>query len=144
MATRITREVIEAFLNCKYKGHLKLAGESGTISDYAAMTMAASTAPREEAVARLVARLGEGDGRRGLPLIPSTLKLGAPLLIDIDFEDENLSLRLDGAKAQDWRTPAGDWFTPLGPGRERLRIGWVTSSRVFGECGRDYKRFRCI
>jgi hypothetical protein len=34
MATKITRDVIESYLNCKYKGHLKLAGQQGTRSDY--------------------------------------------------------------------------------------------------------------
>ena len=34
MATKITRDIIESFLNCKYKGHLKLAGQQGTRSDY--------------------------------------------------------------------------------------------------------------
>ena len=43
MATKITRDIIESYLNCKYKGHLKLAGESGTQSDYEAMTTAASS-----------------------------------------------------------------------------------------------------
>ncbi len=41
MAMKITREVLEAYLNCKTKGHLKLAGETGTESDYEAMTKAA-------------------------------------------------------------------------------------------------------
>src|SRR3954453_7607499 len=56
MATKITRNIIESFLNCKYKGHLKLAGESGTPSDYETMTTAVRTSSRDQAVARLVAR----------------------------------------------------------------------------------------
>ena len=35
---KITNEILEGYLNCKTKGHLKLAGESGTKSDYEAMT----------------------------------------------------------------------------------------------------------
>ena len=38
---KITKEVLEAHLNCKFKGHLKLAVEVGTRSDYEAMTTAA-------------------------------------------------------------------------------------------------------
>src|SRR5262249_60703462 len=34
---KITREVLEGYLICKYKGHLKLAGQAGTPSDYEAM-----------------------------------------------------------------------------------------------------------
>ena len=53
MPAKITRYIIESYLNCKYKGHLKLVGEGGTPSDYEAMTAAISRASREEAVARL-------------------------------------------------------------------------------------------
>ena len=70
MATKITRDIIESYLNCKYKGHLKLIGESGTISDYETMTTAARASSREQAVARLVARFGEADACRGLPSPP--------------------------------------------------------------------------
>ena len=66
MATKITRNVIESYLNCKYKGHLKLAGENGTPSDYETMTTAARQASREQAVVGLVARFGEGDAGRGV------------------------------------------------------------------------------
>jgi hypothetical protein len=34
IAMKITNEVLEGFLNCKTKGHLKLARETGTKSDY--------------------------------------------------------------------------------------------------------------
>ena len=64
-AMKITNEILEAYLNCKTKGHLKLVGETGTKSDYEAMTEAASRASRELSLARLVARYGEGDAYRG-------------------------------------------------------------------------------
>lgn len=37
MTAKITREILEGYLNCRYKGHLKLAGEHGTRSDYEAL-----------------------------------------------------------------------------------------------------------
>ena len=43
MATKITREVLESYLYCKTKAHLKLAGQQGSMSDYEAM-LAANTA----------------------------------------------------------------------------------------------------
>ena len=57
---KITREILEAHLNCKFKSHLKLAGEVGTRSDYEAMTTAARATSREQAITKLVARSGEG------------------------------------------------------------------------------------
>ena len=34
MATAITIEVLEAYLNCKFKAQLRLNGQQGTKSDY--------------------------------------------------------------------------------------------------------------
>src|SRR5260370_17475875 len=95
MATRITRDIIESYLNCKYKGHLKLAGESGIKSDYEAMTTAARQASREEAVAKLAARSGEGDVCRETAVTAATLKQGQTLPVDAELEHEGLSLRFD-------------------------------------------------
>jgi len=34
MNTPVTREILHNYLRCKYKGYLKLRGESGTKTDY--------------------------------------------------------------------------------------------------------------
>ena len=47
------------------------------------------------------------------------------------------------AMTQDSRIPAGRKFTPLMPGRVRLRIDWGTGIRVSGGGARNCKRFRC-
>jgi predicted RecB family nuclease len=112
MATKITRDIIESYLNCKYKGHLKLAGESGTHSDYETMTTAARRASREEAVARLVARFP--DTRRGVAVTAAMLKEGAPLLADATLEDDRLSLRLDALRRADGAaTLGGHHYLPV-------------------------------
>ena len=105
---KITNEILEAYLNCKTKGHLKLAGETGTKSDYEAMTAAASRASREEAIAKLVARFGEGDACRGVAVTAATLKQGAPLLADATLEDEGMSIRFDALKRADGASKLGD------------------------------------
>jgi len=61
-------------LNCKTKGHLKLAGEGGIQSDYDAMTTAAARASREAAIAKLVYRFGDGDACQGVAVTAATLK----------------------------------------------------------------------
>ena len=76
MAMRITNEILEAYLNCKTKGHLKLVGETGTKSDYEAMTEAASRASRELSLAGIVARYGEGNAYRGTAITAAMLKQG--------------------------------------------------------------------
>src|SRR5262245_4914907 len=107
MATEITRDIIESYLNCKYKGHLKLTGQSGTISDYEAMATAARSSSREQALTRLAARFGEGPAGRGV-VTAALLKQGAPFLLDASLEGDGLSLRLEGLKRVDGASPLGD------------------------------------
>src|SRR4051812_48307450 len=108
MTTKITRDIIESYLNCKYKGHLKLAGESGTQSDYETMTTAARQASREEAVAKLAARFGEGDTCPEMAVTAATLKQGKTLLVDAELEDEGLSLRFDALQRANGPSKVGD------------------------------------
>src|SRR5262245_1976916 len=98
MAMKITNEVLEGHLNCEFKGHLKLAGEVGTTSDYEAMTSAARAASREQAIAKLVARSGEEASCAGTTVTLAMLKSGPPLLADVKLEDESLSLHFDALK----------------------------------------------
>ncbi len=95
---KITNEILEGYLNCKTKGHLKFVGETGTKSDYQVMTDSASLASREVCHARLVTRYGEGNAYRGTVITAATLKQGAPLLVDVTLEDDGMSIRLDALK----------------------------------------------
>src|SRR3954452_17555874 len=114
MAMKITNEVLEAHLNCRFKGHLKLVGEVGTRADYETMTTAARAASREQVIAKLVARSGEGAARRGTAVIVATLRSGPPLLADAALEDEGLSLRFDALKRAPGPSRLGDHhFLPV-------------------------------
>jgi predicted RecB family nuclease len=109
MAMKITREVLESYLNCKTKGRLKLAGEPGTQSDYEAMITVASQVSREAALARLVVRFSEGDASRGVSVTAATLKQRAPLLVDATFEDDGMSIRFDALKRASGPSKLGDY-----------------------------------
>jgi predicted RecB family nuclease len=108
MPTKITRDVVESFLNCKYKGHLKLTGESGTPTDYEAMTTAARRLSRESVLAKLVAPFGIKDACQGIVVTAAALKQGRSMLADGDLEDETLSLRFDALKRVDGPSKVGD------------------------------------
>src|SRR3954453_9141806 len=66
MTTKITRDVLESYLRCKYKGHLKLAGEQGSKSDYEMLQEASRNQVRQAAETKLEVRYGGGVIRRGL------------------------------------------------------------------------------
>ena len=72
---KITNE-LEAYLNCKTKGHLKLVGETGTKSDYEAMTEAASRASREVSLARAHRTLRGGQCHRGTAITAGDTEAG--------------------------------------------------------------------
>jgi hypothetical protein len=91
MSTTITRDVLEAYLNCKTKGQLLLAGEHGTRSDYETMSETANAASRVAALARF----GQPAAGR---ITTATLQQGTPLLVDAVLEEEGLSLRVDALK----------------------------------------------
>src|SRR5207245_6525797 len=97
-ALPISRDTIKSYLSCEYKGHLKLAGECGTKSDYEAMTAAAELESREAAVAKLAARFGEGVASRGTVVTATALKQGTTFLADASLDDGAMSLRFDGLK----------------------------------------------
>src|SRR6476646_6069705 len=108
MATKITRDTIESYLNCKYKGHLKLTGASGAPSDYEAMTTATKASSREQALTRLAARFGERAAGRGVAVTSALLRQGAPFLLDASLEDGDLSLRFDALKRMDGASKLGE------------------------------------
>src|SRR5262249_51387770 len=108
MATKITRDIIESYLNCKYKGHLKRAGERGTPSEYETMTTAARQLARDQAVTSLVARFAESRAGRGRTVSAAVLRQGTPLLVDVDLEDEGLSFRCEALKRADGASKLGD------------------------------------
>jgi predicted RecB family nuclease len=105
---KITNEILQAYLNCKTKVTLKLAGEAGIRSDYEAMTVAGSQASRETALAKLVSRFGEGDACRGALVTATTLKKRASVLVDAVLEDESISIRFDALKRADKPSNLGD------------------------------------
>jgi predicted RecB family nuclease len=114
MATKITRPVIESYLNCKYKGYLKLTGQGGTISDYEAMTAAARRASREQAIAELVARFSEDDACRRSDISAATLKQGVPLLADAVLQNDTVSLMFDALKRAEGASGVGDYhYVPV-------------------------------
>src|SRR3954470_11165130 len=105
---KITNEILEAYLNCRTKGYLKLVGETATKSDYEEMTAAASRASRELSLAGIVARYGEGNAFRGTAITAATLKQGAPLLADATLEDDGMSIRFDALKRADGASKLGE------------------------------------
>jgi predicted RecB family nuclease len=114
MATKITRDIIESYLNCKYKGHLKLAGEGGTPSDYGLMVAASRDEVRRLAIDKILACHPAEEVERDLALTLPTLKRGAAFFLNATLEDDQLSLAFDGLKRVPGASKLGDFhYVPM-------------------------------
>src|SRR4030095_16126571 len=92
MAMKITRDVIESYLHCRYKSYLKLAGEQGSPSDYEQLMRESRERIQLAGINKLLVRHKEGEVLRGCIVTPAVLKRGVPLLLDVTLEDEEFGL----------------------------------------------------
>ncbi len=114
MATKITRNIIESYLNCKYKGHLKLAGQQGTRSDYELLLAESRDAIRRRAIDKILAHHAEEEVKRDIVLTPAALKWGATFFLNATWEDENVSLAFDGLHRVPGPSKLGDFhYVPV-------------------------------
>jgi predicted RecB family nuclease len=114
MTAKITRDVLEAYLNCKYKGHLKLTGQQGTQSDYEGLLMEARAEVRLAAIETILARHPPEEVARNIPLTLSALRKGPAYLLDATLEDDLLALHFDGLKRVDGPSKLGDFhYVPM-------------------------------
>jgi predicted RecB family nuclease len=114
MATKITRGIIESSLNCKYKGHLKLAGQQGTRSDYELLLAESRDAVRRRAIDKILARHPEEEVEQDVVLTRAVLKKGAAFLVNATLEDEHVSLAFDGLKRVPGPSKLGDFhYVPV-------------------------------
>jgi predicted RecB family nuclease len=119
----ITGEVIDAYLHCKYKGLLKIAGEGGSKGDYELLVREMAEEVRLKAVAKLLARHPAVDADRRLPLTLARMKDGDSLILDGTWKEDGLSLTFDGLERVEGASTLGDFhYIPiLYFGGERIR-----------------------
>jgi predicted RecB family nuclease len=114
MATRITRDIIESYLSCKYKGHLKLAEQQATRSNYELLLAESRDAVRRRAIDTILARHPEEEVERDVVLTPAALKRGAAFLLNATLEDNHIALAFDGLKRVHGPSKLGDFhYVPV-------------------------------
>src|SRR5262245_58236465 len=97
----ITRDILEAYLNCKYKGYCKLIGQTGTPSEYEALMKEIRQELHQRAYEGLVRRYRDEEILRGPLITPSILRTGRPLILNAVIEDGGFSLMIDAMKRVD-------------------------------------------
>jgi len=114
MATKITRDILESYLHCKFKGHLKFTSQQGIKCDYENLLTAMRAKVRLAAIDKILAPHAGEDIPRNIPITTSALKEGASFLLDATLEDDFVSLNFDGLKKADGPSKLGDFhYIPM-------------------------------
>src|SRR3954454_20931486 len=112
--TLISRDIIESYVHCKYKGYLKLDGRSGTRSDFEVLMTELRGEILQRANAGLTGRHREEEILKGLVIPPSILGMKSPLILDAVIQSDELSLKYDGLKRVDELSrPADSHYIPI-------------------------------
>jgi len=114
MATKITRDVLESYLNCKYKGHLKLAGQVGTKVDYEILLTEQKAELRLAVMEKILAEHPTDEVVRNTPLTAATLRQGPLFVFDATLEDDLMCLSFDGLQKMEGPSKLGDFhYIPM-------------------------------
>ena len=114
MASKITNEVLEAYLNCKLKGYLKLTGHPGIPSDYTVMQDQARQAVEASAIGEIRVRYHPDDVPSGSRLTAAILGAGPFFAFNLVFEDDLFSLTIAGLKRVDGESELGTFhYIPM-------------------------------
>ena len=109
MDAKITREVLESYLKCKYKGHLKLICEQGSVSSYELLQRESREHIRQAATDKLVTRYKEVDVISGTTLTLTLLKQGRPVILDATIDNKRFELRFDALQKEAGSSRLGDF-----------------------------------
>jgi predicted RecB family nuclease len=110
MAMKITTEILESYLQCRYKSHLKLVGELGTPSDYERLLHGARARVRLMATDKLLSQYGASEVLCRLTVTPAVLKHGVPLVLDAIVEDKGLAVCFDALQRVPGSSRFGDFY----------------------------------
>jgi hypothetical protein len=107
--TKMTRDILESRLNCKYKGYLKYIGQQGIKSDYETLLTQLRTRVRVAAIDRILARYSGKDALRNGALTTSLLKQGQLFLLDATLDSDFVSFHFDGLQRIDGPSKLGSF-----------------------------------
>jgi len=95
MSITITKDVLEGYLKCKFKGHLKSIGEEGNPTDFELLAHDTKERVRTLAIDRFLAEHSEGDVLRGLSVTPELLRHGTSVILDATVAFDGMCICFD-------------------------------------------------
>ena len=96
MTSKITRSVLEGYLNCKYKGWLRLSGEQGHKSDYETLLSESRAKVTLTAIEKILTQHPDKEVAQNVPLNAALLARGTLIILGSVLEDPATHLIFDG------------------------------------------------
>ena len=113
MPAKITKEIIESYQMCPYKGYMQLAGNRGNTSDYETLVRNSQTQARTDVAAKMLHDKMH-DFLRDADVTFEVLTRGIYLLLDVTHEDEQLKINFDGLQKSTGSSRLGDFhYIPI-------------------------------
>jgi len=133
-APSITREILEGYLKCRTKAHLKLRGEHGTKSDYEVLAVETCAELRIRAAEKLASKYKPEHVMRGVTIAETVLRSGAEVILGSTVEFDDLSLCCDALKKAKGQSRLGGYhYVPvLVYEGEKIRAEQKRVLQVFG------------
>lgn len=116
MGKQIGRGILESYLLCKTKSHLKISGECGKITEYESFLLGERAKVRDRAIAGIPTRCEEGEAGI-IPNEPATLpvlKRRSAYILDTRVELDGFCLDIDALMRVPGESALGDFhYVPV-------------------------------
>ena len=110
----IDKRTVEDYLNCKYKMHLRLAGETGTPHEYEVVATESWDEYRSEATEILLRRFKLESPPTISSVTLDDLKKGHSLILSCTVEYEQFTFSFDALRRVDGKSRAGSFhYVPV-------------------------------
>ncbi len=114
MSSKITRSIVESYLDCRRRGHLLLTGESHSPNDYEALIEQVRVDVVRNATEKILARQPANRVVHGGILSRSLLRQGSAILVGTTLETEHFTLTIDALKRTPGRSQLGEFhYVPV-------------------------------
>ena len=98
MSAKITREILDSYLDCKRKAFFKSLGETGLVHDFEKLQREITAVVKQGVTEKIATDIRSQNVQLGVVLTPDVLKSGASYLLDATLSTKELNLRFDGVK----------------------------------------------
>ena len=111
---KITDEILEAYLNCKYKAYLKLKGESGSKTEYEDLQVELRERMKERAVEKITSGHRDDEVLRVPVASFDALKEGKAIVANTSLEDEKRRCCYDALEKVEGKSKLNDFhYVPI-------------------------------